>query len=77
VTEKPLGDSSRVLVKDYLKGLTESLEGRPDQVKAGLEIYLDLWDRAIEKGIINEEDSVEDALGKLDEKGGLQKATES
>jgi len=63
-------------VREYLGDLERTKEGRDPQVKEGLEIYVDLWRKAIEKGIIGEEDRVDDALAKLDSKGGLQKAAE-
>jgi len=61
-------------VKEYLAELEKTKGGRPDQVKEGLEIYIDLWKRAIEGGVVGEADSVDDALKKIDQKGGLYKA---
>ena len=61
-------------VKEYLAELEKTKEGRPDQVKEGLEIYIDLWKSAIQGGVVGELDSVDDALKKIDEKGGLYKA---
>jgi hypothetical protein len=52
------------------------MEGRPEQVKDGLRIYIDLWMKAIEKGVLSSEDDVESALKKLDANGGLYKAAE-
>jgi len=62
-------------VKEYLKALKESKKGKPGQVKDALEIYIELWDKIIEKGIIGEEDSVELALSKIEGAGGLYEAS--
>lgn len=61
-------------VKDYLEVLSNTKVERTEQVKEGLEIYIDLWKRAIQKGVITESDSVDDALVKIQEKGGLYEA---
>jgi hypothetical protein len=63
-------------VKDYLAELENSKEGRPDQVKEGLEIYVDLWKKTVEKGVVAESDGVDEALVKIDKMGGLYKAAE-
>jgi hypothetical protein len=60
----------------YLQELDGSKEGREELVKQGLEIYIDLWKKAIEAGVISAEDDVETALEKLDRRGGLYKAAE-
>lgn len=64
------------IVREYLEELEKTKGGRDPQVKEGLEIYIDLWKKAIEKGIVSPEDGVDDALAKLDRAGGLYKATE-
>jgi hypothetical protein len=61
-------------VQGYLKELEKTKEGRPDQVREGLEIYIDLWRKAIERGVVGESDLVDDALDKLEKRGGLYKA---
>ncbi|MDE1853074.1 MAG: hypothetical protein KGI38_04905 [Thaumarchaeota archaeon] len=63
-------------VKDYLDELEETVGGREQQVKEGLEIYIGLWKKAIEKGIVGEADGIDDALVKIDKAGGLYKAAE-
>ncbi|MDG6910387.1 MAG: hypothetical protein JRN08_08465 [Nitrososphaerota archaeon] len=63
-------------VRDYLDELERTKGSREPQVKEGLETYIDLWKRAIGKGILSPDDGVDDALRKLDEAGGLYKATE-
>ena len=61
-------------VRDYLKELRENKKGKPAQIKDALEIYIDLWDAAIDKGIVGEGDDVPTALSKLDRAGGLYEA---
>lgn len=63
-------------VGSYLEELDRSKEGREEQVKQGLEIYIELWRKAIEKGVVASADDVETALEKLDQMGGLYKAAE-
>lgn len=64
-------------VKEYLLALEKTKCERSDQVREGLEIYIDLWRSAINRGRIAEADSVDDALVKLEKLGGLQKAAEA
>jgi hypothetical protein len=61
-------------VRTYLEELERTKEGRSDQVKEGLEIYIDLWRRAIERGVIAETDGVDAALAKIESSGGLYQA---
>jgi len=63
-------------LRDYLKELEKTRKGKPEQVKEALEIYLDLWKRAIDKGVVSLDDEVESALSKIDEAGGLYKVAE-
>ncbi len=63
-------------VRDYLEELEKSKDGRPDQVKDGLESYIDLWKKAIENGSVLPNDDVESALAKVEKKGGLYAAAE-
>jgi hemerythrin-like domain-containing protein len=63
-------------VKEYLEELEKGKEDRPDQVREGLEIYVELWRKVVEKGIVSETETVEDALRRIDEEGGLYKAAE-
>ncbi len=60
----------------YLEELQKTKKERSEQVKEGLEIYIDLWKKAIENGVVSELDAVDDALAKIEEKGGLYKAAE-
>lgn len=61
-------------VRSYLDELERTKEVREEQVKEGLEMYIDLWNRAIKRGIIAESDGVDDALAKIEKEGGLYKA---
>ena len=61
-------------LREYLKELEKTKKGKPDQVKDALEIYLDLWKKAVEKGIVSPDDEIEKALAKIDKAGGLYKA---
>jgi hypothetical protein len=63
-------------VGDYLADLEKTMKDREEQVKEGLGIYIDLWKKAIENGVVKESDKVEDALQKIEGKGGLYKAAE-
>lgn len=63
-------------VESYLKELRDSKKEKPQQVKDGIEIYIELWEKAIKKGIVSPDDDVESALQKIDASGGLYKAAE-
>jgi len=63
-------------VRDYIEELQRSKEDREEQVREGLEIYIGLWKKAIERGIVAPSDDVESALEKIEEKGGLYKVAE-
>jgi hypothetical protein len=59
---------------EYIKELEKTKKGKPTQVSDALEIYLDLWKRAVEKGIVKHTDGIEEALSKVEQSGGLYKA---
>jgi hypothetical protein len=61
---------------EYLDELEKTRKDKPEEVKEALEIYLDLWKRAIAKGIVMPADEIEKALAKVEESGGLYKAAE-
>jgi hypothetical protein len=63
-------------VTDYLQELEKTKGQRTEQVREGLEIYIDLWRKAMEKGIVAGGDSVDEALAKVEKLGGLYKAAE-
>ena len=64
-------------VREYITQLEESKDQRPPQVKDGLEIYIDLWRRAIERGVVSETDLVSEAQAKIEKSGGLYEAAGS
>ena len=61
-------------VRSYLEELDKTKGDRNEQVKEGLEMYIDLWRKAIERGVIGESDEVDSALVKIEQAGGLYKA---
>jgi hypothetical protein len=61
-------------VGDYIRELEKTKGERTDQVKEGLEIYISLWKRAIDRGVIMESDGVDEALAKIEKNGGLYQA---
>lgn len=63
-------------LKEYLDELDRSKSEREDQVREGLEIYVELWRKAIQRKVVSEEDTVEAALEKVEERGGLYKVAE-
>ena len=63
-------------LSEYLNELEANKDSRPDQVKEGIETYIGLWQRAIEKGIVLPEDEIDAALAKVEEGGGLYKVAE-
>lgn len=67
---------SRKSVQDYLVELERTKAGRTEQVREGLETYIELWRKALEKGVVEAGDDVETALEKIEQKGGLYKAAE-
>lgn len=64
----------KMVVREYLEQLKESKKGKPPQIRDALDIYMELWDRAVKNGIVSEDDEVALALTKLDEVGGLYEA---
>jgi len=63
-------------LQSYLDDLREGKEGRPEQVQQGLEIYVGLWDKVVQKGIVSPSDDLETALAKVEALGGLYQAAE-
>jgi len=58
-------------VEEYLEELAGVKRDKPSQIKEALQIYIDLWKKTIEKGIIQPSDDIETALVKIDAEGGL------
>lgn len=63
-------------VMKYLEELERSKDGKPEQVRDGIETYLGLWRRALEKGVVLPSDEIDGTLAQIEEKGGLYKAAE-
>ena len=61
-------------VRTYLEELEKTKEGRTEQVREGLEIYISLWRRAMERGVVAGTDGVDAALVKIESEGGLYMA---
>ena len=61
-------------VRTYLEELEKTKGGRTEQVKEGLEIYIGLWRKAMDRGVVAETDGVDEALAKIEEEGGLYAA---
>ncbi|MDG6979188.1 MAG: hypothetical protein JRN58_08925 [Nitrososphaerota archaeon] len=64
-------------VKEYIGQLRETRKGKPPQIREALDIYVMLWEKAVENGVVSEEDEVSEALSKLDKAGGLYQAASS
>lgn len=58
----------------YLAELEANMESKPEQVREGIEIYVGLWRRAVERGVVLSSDEIGAALAKIEESGGLYKA---
>ena len=63
-------------VEEYLKELGDSKRDKPAQIRDALQIYIDLWKKTIEKGIVQRSDDIETALTKIDNQGGLYLAAD-
>jgi len=63
-------------VEDYLKELGDAKREKPPQIKEALQIYIDLWKKTVEKGIVQLTDDIETALTKIDKQGGLYLAAD-
>jgi len=59
---------------EYMKELERSKKDKPEQVKEALEIYLELWNKAIENGVVGPSDEMNEAMAKIDRSGGLHRA---
>ena len=61
-------------MREYLRELRENRKEKPEQIREALEIYIELWESVIERGIVTEADDIDRALSKLEAKGGLYQA---
>ncbi len=64
------------LVSGYLKGLRQTRKEKPDQVREALEIYIQLWESVIRKGVVGSDDEIGEALKKIEASGGLYQAAQ-
>ena len=60
----------------YLSELRRAKKDKPEQIAEALEIYIRLWEAVIKKGLAGPEDGVDEALRKVDQRGGLYRAAE-
>jgi hypothetical protein len=65
---------SKMVVREYLEKLKETKKDKPSQIKDALDIYMELWDAVIKKGLVSQDDEVAIALTKIDKAGGLYEA---
>jgi hypothetical protein len=63
-------------LSEYLAELERNKDEKPDQVREGIEIYLELWKKAVGNGVVLPSDDIGAALAKVEGKGGLYKAAE-
>jgi hypothetical protein len=63
-------------VREYLKQLRATRKGKPPQIREALDIYIDLWDKAVESGTVAEGDEIGAALSKIDKAGGLYQVSD-
>ena len=65
---------AKLIVKEYLKRLRETKKGKPSQIRDALDIYIELWEKAVQREIVSEDDEIEAALSKIESAGGLYEA---
>ena len=69
-----MSGKSNMIVREYLKQLKETKKGKPPQIREALDIYIDLWEKVVEREIVSHDDEIEAALSKIDKAGGLYQA---
>lgn len=62
-------------VREYLKELRRTKNDRPEETREALKIYIRMWEGLLKDGVVRRDDGVEEALRKIDSRGGLYKAT--
>jgi hypothetical protein len=67
-------DARPMTLGAYLEELEGKKGDKPEQVRDGIEIYVGLWKKAMEKGIADPSDELGFALEKVDKAGGLYAA---
>jgi uncharacterized membrane protein len=65
-----------MVVREYLTQLKATRKGKPAQIKEALDVYIELWDKAVGNGTVTEGDEIVAALSKIDKAGGLYQAAE-
>ena len=65
-----------MVVREYLTQLKATKKGKPAQIKEALDIYIELWDKAVENGTVADGDEIGSALAKIERVGGLYRAAE-
>jgi hypothetical protein len=63
-------------LEEYLAALEDKKSEKTEQVKEGIETYVGLWRKAIKKGVVEQSEELEGALGKVEARGGLYEAAE-
>ncbi len=58
-------------VEEYLNELGVLKKEKPAQIREALEIYIELWKKTVERGVVQPTDDIETALTKIDKQGGL------
>jgi hypothetical protein len=64
-------------VQEYLDELERNRKDKPEQVREALEIYLELWKKAISNGVVGPSDGINEALAKIEGRGGLNRAADA
>ncbi len=64
------------LVSGYLKELRLTRKEKPTQIREALEIYIQLWESVVRKGLVSPDDEIGEALKKIDASGGLYQAAQ-
>jgi hypothetical protein len=63
------------LVRVYLRELKQTRKDKPAQVREALDIYISLWEKALEQGLVRPDEEVGEALKRVGESGGLYRAS--
>jgi len=61
-------------VREYLSELRETKKDKPGQIRDALDIYLELWESVMDRGVVGGDDTIDEALSKVEAKGGLYRA---
>jgi hypothetical protein len=63
-------------LEEHLAVLEDKENGKPEQVKEGIEAYVSLWKKAMENGVVKTSEELGTTLGKIEARGGLDRAAE-